>query len=106
MGAQRAVRAEALEHADFYDLAAETVATLRSLEDLAELLGRQVGGYGTGRRMRDDARCDPAARLTRAVADLAGLRVALGSAVAEGERFWSAVGHIGVELDESEGGQR
>ena len=49
VAAQHAVRAEALEHADFYDLAAEVVATLRSLEDLAELLARQVGGYGAGR---------------------------------------------------------
>jgi hypothetical protein len=59
VAAQRAIRTEALEHADFYDLAAEAVATLRSLEDLAELLARQVGGYGTRRNLRDDAGCDP-----------------------------------------------
>jgi hypothetical protein len=103
VAAQRAVRAEALEHADFYDLAAEIVTTLRSLEDLAELLARQVDGYGAGRALRDDTGCDPSARLVRAVAEVSGLRIAVASAVAEGERFWSAIGHIGLEIDDSEG---
>jgi hypothetical protein len=39
------------------------------------------------------------------VADLSALRIAVASAVTEGERFWSAVGHIGLELDGPEGGQ-
>lgn len=105
VAAQRSVRPGALEHADFYDLAAEAVATLRSIEDLAELLSRQVGGYGAGRVLRDDAGCDPAARLMRAVGDVSALRIAVASAVAEGERFWSAIGHIGLELDDPGGGQ-
>ena len=33
----------------------------------------------------------------RAVADVSALRIAVASAVAEGERFWSAIGHIGLE---------
>ena len=102
---QYEVRADSLDHADFYDLAAEAVTTLRSLEQLAELFARQVGGYGAGRRLRDDAGCNPAARLTRAVADVLALRIALASAVGEGERFWSAIGHIGLNFDDSEEGR-
>jgi hypothetical protein len=105
VAAQRAIRAEALEHADFYDLAAEVVTTLRSLEDLAELLARQVGSYGTGRVLGDDAGCGPAARLVRAVADVSALRIAVASAVAEGERFWMAICHIGLEINDPAGGQ-
>lgn len=96
--AQRMTRTEALDHAGFYDLAAELVATLRSLEDLAETLARQVGGYGAGRRLRDDTGADPTVRLGRAMAEACALRINLAAAVADGERFWSAVGHIGLEL--------
>ena len=100
--AQRAVRGEVLEHADFYDLAAEMVTTLRCLEDLAEVLAGQVGHYGTGRSLRDDSGADPRARLVRAVGEVTALRVSLSGAVAEGERFWSAVGHIGLDLGPDE----
>jgi hypothetical protein len=105
VAAQRAVRAEAFEHADFYDLAAEAVGTLRSLEDLAALLARQVGSYGAGRNLRDDAGGDPSARMVRAVAEVSALRIAVAGAVGEGERFWSAIGHIGLELDDPEEGR-
>ena len=97
--AQRGVRGEALEHADFYDLAAELVTTLRSLEDLAEVLAGQVGHYGIGRSLRDDTGGDPRARLVRAVGEVAALRVSLSGAATEAERFWSAVGHIGLDLE-------
>lgn len=100
--AQRAVPSTRLEHADFYEVAAELVATLRSFEDLTEVLARQVGGYGAGRALRDDTGADPAARLVRAVGDLAALRIALGAAVTAAERFWSAVGHIGLDLEPDE----
>ena len=100
--AERAVRPDLLEHADFYDLAAEMVTTLRSLEDLAEVLSGQVGSYGTGRTLRDDTGADPQARLVRAVGEVTALRVSLTGAVAEGERFWSAVGHIGLDLEPDE----
>jgi hypothetical protein len=96
--AQRLTRSEGLDHAGFYDLAAELVATLRSLEDLADTLARQVGGYGRGRRLRDDTGADPAARLGRAMAEAAALRINLTAAIGDGERFWSAVGHIGLHL--------
>jgi hypothetical protein len=95
---QRATRSEALDHAEFYDLAAELVATLRTLEDLADTLARQSAGYGTGRRLRDDAGGDPAERLGRAVAEASALRIDLAAALRDGERFWSAVGHVGLEL--------
>lgn len=95
---QRMTRFEVLDHAQFYGLAAELVATLRTLEDLADTLARQTGGYGTGRRLRDDAGGDPAQRLGRAMAEATSLRINLAAAVRDGERFWSAVGHIGLEL--------
>ena len=78
------------------------VTTLRSLEDLAEVLSGQVGSYGTGRLLRDDTGADPRARLVRAVGEVTALRVSLTGAVAEGERFWSAVGHIGLDLEPDE----
>jgi hypothetical protein len=95
---QRATRSEVLDHSEFYDLTAELVATLRTLEDLADTLARQTAGYGTGRRLRDDAGGDPAERLCRAMAEASALRINLAAAVRDGERFWSAVGHIGLEL--------
>jgi hypothetical protein len=99
---QRMTRAEALDHAVFSDLAAELVATLRSLEDLADTLARQSAGYGTGRRLRDDTGADPAARLGRAMAEATALRIDLAAAVRDAERFWSAVSHIGLDLPPEE----
>ena len=40
------------DHADFYALACETVATLHALEDLARVLRRQVAGYAVAQRAR------------------------------------------------------
>jgi hypothetical protein len=99
---QRMTRSEALDHAVFSDVAAELVATLRSLEDLADTLARQSAGYGTGRRLRDDTGADPAARLGRAMAEATALRLDLAAAVRDAERFFSAVGHIGLELPPDE----
>ena len=68
------------DHADFYALAGEMVATLRALDDLARLLRRQVAGYARtqqdrGRRLYDDTRqVDPAERLQTAVIALEELR--------------------------------
>ncbi|MBA3905624.1 MAG: hypothetical protein H0X35_02905 [Pseudonocardiales bacterium] len=85
-------------HADFYGLAAEVVDTLYTLADLTELLTRQVGGYGQGRELYDDTRTvDPDARLTEAGEHLRALRTALVSAASEANKFWNAIGHIGVE---------
>lgn len=101
---QREIRTETLDHADFYDLAGELAATLRSLEDLADTLARQVGRYGSGRDLRDDAGCNPRARLMRAVTEASSLRIDLAAAVGDSERFWSAIGHIGLELPPEEQG--
>ena len=86
-------------HADFYALAGEMVATLYALDDLTVVLARQVGGYGHGRALYDDTRTtDPAVRLAEAVARLRGMRAGLATTSAEANAFWSAIGHIGVEV--------
>jgi hypothetical protein len=86
------------DHADFYALAGEIVATLSALDDLAQVLHHQVSHYGQGRRLYDDTRqIHPAARLADAAAELDGLREQLQAAQAPANRFWSAIAHIGVE---------
>ena len=86
-------------HADFYALAGEMVATLNALDDLSVLLARQVGRYGQGRALYDDTHTtDPADRLTEAVDHLRSMRAGLVTASAAANGFWSAVGHIGVEV--------
>jgi len=87
-------------HADFYALAGEMVSTLYALEDLAQVLGRQVSGYGRGRRLYDDTRqVDPAERLQVAASALQELHLLASSAADRANRFWTAIGHIGVDLD-------
>ena len=86
-------------HADFYDIAADVVATLYALDDLSVVLARQVGGYGQGRALYDDTRTvDPADRIAEAVAYLRGMRAGLAATTAAANSFWSAIGHIGVEV--------
>lgn len=86
------------DHTDFYALAAEIVPTLHSLQDLANVLRRQVTGYAQGRSVYDDTRTvDPAVRLAEAGEALALVRDALGVAQVQAKAFWSSVGHIGVE---------
>jgi hypothetical protein len=61
------------DHADFYALAGEIVATLYALDDLGQVLGRQVAAYAQtaqerGRVVYDDTRqVDPVERLQTAV---------------------------------------
>ncbi len=93
----QAQMAAAPDHGDFYALAGELVATLRALEALAGVLGRQVADYGQGRVLRDDEGRDPGRRLVESVAHLTELGQALGRAERSANRFWSAVGHIAVE---------
>jgi hypothetical protein len=90
------------DHADFYALAGELVATVQALEDLTHILHRQVTGYGHGRRLYDDTRgaVDPAVRLTAAAAELTLLGQVLATGQGPANRFWSAIGHIGVEPPE------
>jgi hypothetical protein len=86
------------DHADFYALGCEIVATLHGLEDLARVLRGQVAGYGTGRAVYDDTRqYDPRQRLADAATNLEILADALGSAERAANAFWSGIGHIGVE---------
>lgn len=86
------------DHADFYALAGEIVATLHALDDLTEILSRQVAGYAEGRPVYDDTRTvDPAARLGEATALLRDTRAGVRAAALASNRFWSAIGHIGTE---------
>ena len=63
------------------------------------MLARQVGRYGQGRALYDDTRTvDPADRLAEAVDCLRGVRAGLATTSAAANAFWSAIGHIGVEV--------
>lgn len=87
------------DHADFYALAGELVSTLHAVEDLAEVLVAQVGGYGRGRALYDDTRdVDPVARLADATEQLRAARAGVVIASARFNEFWSSIGHIGVEV--------
>ena len=92
------------DHADFYALAGEMVATLRALDDLARLLRTQVAGYARtqqdrGQVVYDDTRqVDPAERLQTAVIALGELRSGAGTAADWANTFWSVIGHIGTEM--------
>jgi hypothetical protein len=88
------------DHGDFYSLASELVATLRALEALTCVLGRQVAGYALGRDVRDDESRNPNVRLADAADYLARARESLVYAEREANEFWSAIGHIGVEYEE------
>lgn len=83
-------------HADFYALAAELVDTLRSLDALVGVLTRQTGTYGIGREVYDDEDANPAHRLRSAVLALIQSRHDLSEAERSANRFFSAIGHIGV----------
>lgn len=85
------------DHGDFYALAGELVFTLRALEGLTSVLARQVAGYGQGRTLRDDEGLPPGARLADAVVLLGWARKSLSQAEEAANKFWSAIGCIGVE---------
>src|SRR3954471_14671884 len=91
------------DHADFYALAGEMVATLHALDDLGRVLRGQVAGYVQAQRLRnrtvyDDTRTvDPAERLEVAVVQLDEVTSATVTATNWVTLSWSAIGHIGVE---------
>jgi hypothetical protein len=88
------------DHADFYALAGEIVSTLYALDDLAAVVHRQASRYGQGRRLYDDTRqVDPTERLQVAASALQELHLLASSAADRANRFWTAIGHIGVDLD-------
>ena len=102
----RLQRWAAPDHADFYALAGEIVATLHALEALARVMSRQVAGYANGRAVYDDTRqVDPTHRLIEAAADMDTLAEHLRSAERSANAFWSGIGHVGVEAGQP-GGQR
>ena len=97
--AVRAQQQATPSHTDFYALAAHLVATLYALDDLAVLLSSQVGRYGQDRPLYDDTRTvDPADRLADAVDCLHRVHDALETTAVAANEFWSAIGHIGVEV--------
>lgn len=98
------------DHGDFYALAGEMVDTLRCLDSLAGLLIAPVAGYRAaprgvaGREVYDDEGTNPAHRLRAAVLALIETRDELSQAERAANRFFSAIGHIGVRhLDEGGG---
>ncbi|MGH3611668.1 MAG: hypothetical protein ACRDRK_03415 [Pseudonocardia sp.] len=98
-----AQRAATPDDGEFYGLAGELVATLRAVDELVQVLARQVAGYPRGRRLFDDAGVDPLARLATARAYLAGLSEYVTAAERAANGFWSAIGHIGTHPDDPDG---
>lgn len=90
------------DHADFYSLAGYLCDTLAAIQSVAGVLRQQVDGYAdgldVGRRVYDDTRStDPHERLTAATVELNAVVRSLGPVVWSANRFWSAIGHVGVE---------
>ena len=99
-------------HEDFYGLAGELVTTLHALDDLVGVLARQVACYGSTARgvVYDDSRherrpVDPTMRLRQAAGHLDHARAVLVDAAGAVTAAWSAIGHIGVDLDPEPGGR-
>lgn len=86
------------DHAEFYEFAGHLVDTLRALDELGGVLGRQMAGYAEGRRLYDDEGGDPRARLRAAGLHLAVVRQCAAEAERAANEFWSAISHIGVEV--------
>ena len=94
-----AQQAATADHADCYAMAGEVVDTLRSLDALTALLARHCADYppaGAGGEVYDDEGANPAHRLRCAVLALAETRHGLAAAERAANRFWSAIGHIGI----------
>lgn len=102
--AARAIQSERLDHGDMYELGGELSATLRAVEEAARVLRNQVLGYGFGRRLRDDAGVSPIDRLAEAAVALAVAGRGLAEADRAVQRFWSAIGHIGLADTDDEKG--
>jgi hypothetical protein len=89
----------AADHADFYALAGEAVTTLHALDDLLRVVREQVASYAHGRPVYDDSGQVAAVdRLEQAAAAIDATRGALERAEWAANGFWSAIGHIGVEV--------
>jgi hypothetical protein len=87
------------DHADFYVIAGELVQTVAALQDMTQVLRRQVEGYAEGRDVYDDLQqMDPKLRLAEAAGYLLLTRDALETVYKRANAFWSAIGHIGVQV--------
>lgn len=86
------------DHGEWYAIARDMVGTLWALQSMAGLLKGRVAKYDHDRIVRDDAGVDPAARLAECRALLVELEATLTSAEASANGFWSAIGHVGVEV--------
>lgn len=85
-------------HEDFYAWGwALSDLTVR-LQDVGQLLSRQVASYGERRILRDDEGTDPHGRLLEACAHLDEMAAALGAAHNSAGLYFSAISHIGVEV--------
>lgn len=94
--AARAIQSERLDHDVMYALGGELSETLRALQQVAESLRNQVLRYDQGRRLVDDEGDRPEFRLADAAAGLAATGRALTAAERVLQRYWSAIGHIGL----------
>lgn len=86
-------------HADWYAITGEVMDTLRAMASLAGVLVGQIGNYGEGRVLRDDAGADPVERLAYACSWAARLQHELDRAEQAADYLLSEVGHIAVEVD-------
>ncbi len=90
------------DHADFYSLAGALVDTFAAVESLTRVLAAQIERYPDrlpiGRRVYDDTRTtDPRVRLNEALAALHDVARHSRGGAEWANRFWSAIGHVGVE---------
>jgi hypothetical protein len=70
-----------------------------ALQGTADVLRRQVESYAEGRAVYDDSgQVKQRLRLAEAAGCLLLARDALGAAAKRANAFWSAIGHIGVEV--------
>lgn len=87
------------DHGQFYRHGHEIVGVVTALDDLALTLAKQVARYDDQRLLRDDNETRPADRLETARGHLAELHTALSAAARHANQFWSAISHVGVEVD-------
>jgi hypothetical protein len=100
--AARTIGAAQLDHGDMYELGGELSETLRAIEEVAGVLSQRVGSYHLGRDLRDDEDEDPTVRLGLAADALGAAGIGFTEADDAVRRFWSAIGHIGVDTTSTE----
>ena len=101
--AARVQRSARAGHSDLYAMAGCVVETVQAVQDLAQVLAGQVRTYAAGLppelQVYDDTRTfPPQQRLEQAAIELEAVASHLGQAGFRANGFWSAIGHIGVEV--------